>query len=193
MPVYPPTHTIPAGARPALRDPAGNQFGRPAAGGGDSMTTGPGGKDRRNAGARVVYDLLERRFKDQVLASAEWPDEACFEGLMCDVDGNLVEGTRSNLFVRRADRLLTPGLERAGVAGIVRAAVLAAAPALGLRCEIRTLAPAELAAADELFVTNSIIGIRSLARVRGHADWVFTARDCAEQLAAHLRGQGVVA
>ncbi|MCB1747717.1 MAG: GAF domain-containing protein [Gammaproteobacteria bacterium] len=34
------------------------------------MTTGPGGKDRRNAGARVVYDLLERRFKDQVLASA---------------------------------------------------------------------------------------------------------------------------
>ena len=72
-------------------------------------------------------------------------------------------------------------------------AVLAAAPALGLRCEIRTLAPAELAAADELFVTNSIIGIRSLARVRGHADWVFTARDCAEQLAAHLRGQGVVA
>ncbi|MCP5198360.1 MAG: aminodeoxychorismate lyase [Gammaproteobacteria bacterium] len=130
---------------------------------------------------------------DQVLASAEWPDEACFEGLMCDVDGNLVEGTRSNLFVRRADRLLTPGLERAGVAGIVRAAVLAAAPALGLRCEIRTLAPAELAAADELFVTNSIIGIRSLARVRGHADWVFTARDCAEQLAAHLRGQGVVA
>ena len=104
---------------------------------------------------------------DQVLASREWPDERCFEGLMCDPAGNLVEGTRSNLVLVRKNRLLTPELTSGGVAGIVRAAILELAPLLGLESEVATVPAARLADSDEVLVCNSVIGVRALRQVRG--------------------------
>src|SRR5690606_27354079 len=54
---------------------------------------------------------------DQVLASRELQDYD--EGLMCDPDGHVIEGIRSNLFVLTGQGIVTPDLSRAGVAGIM--------------------------------------------------------------------------
>ncbi len=35
---------------------------------------------------------------EQVIASMEWPDDDSMEGLMLDRDGNILEGTHSNIF-----------------------------------------------------------------------------------------------
>ncbi|MGE0486567.1 MAG: aminodeoxychorismate lyase [Gammaproteobacteria bacterium] len=128
---------------------------------------------------------------DQVMASREWPGDDCFEGLMRDGAGHLVEGTRSNIFLCRGDILVTPSLEMGGVAGVVRAAVLEIAPELGLRCEVRNIAVDELAQADELFVTNSIIGLRSITDVRGDERWCYATVARARALADRLREAGV--
>lgn len=96
---------------------------------------------------------------EQVMARAEWGDDLVHEGLMLDLDGNVIEGTMSNLFAVRNGVLLTPDLTRCGVAGVMRHQVLLLAHKLGITCEIVQLRAAELEGMDELFVTNSVIGI----------------------------------
>ena len=101
---------------------------------------------------------------EQVLARAEWDDPDIAEGLMQDIEGNVIEGTMSNLFVVQAGRLRTPGLSRCGVAGVMRARVLDEAVALGIAAEEGRIGVDDLDAADELFLTNSVIGVWPVRR-----------------------------
>ena len=96
---------------------------------------------------------------EQVMARREWDDTTIAEGLLLDLEGNLVEGTMSNLFLFRDGILLTPELQRCGVAGIMRSQVLAAAAGLPVDTGIRQLGMKDLEDADEVFICNSVIGI----------------------------------
>jgi 4-amino-4-deoxychorismate lyase len=104
---------------------------------------------------------------EQVLARREWDEPQIGEGLLLDVDGRLVEGTMSNLFLVREQLLLTPDLRRCGVAGIMRSIILEQAERQSLRAEIRALDSADLLAADEVFLCNSLIGIWPVRAVDG--------------------------
>jgi 4-amino-4-deoxychorismate lyase len=108
---------------------------------------------------------------EQVLARNEWQDEAVYEGLMCDPDGYLVEGTMSNVFALKDGVLHTPDLSRCGVHGVMRRQVLALAEQHGMPCRHGRITPSELAGMDEVFITNSLIGI---APVNAIADTVFS-------------------
>src|SRR3546814_11892855 len=83
---------------------------------------------------------------------------------MCDHDGHLVGGLRSNLFWVHDGRLLTPILDRCGVLGTMRERVRRLAVALGIECSEVRARPDVLAACDEGFVTNAVLGIRSEER-----------------------------
>jgi 4-amino-4-deoxychorismate lyase len=96
---------------------------------------------------------------EQVLARAEWQDAAFAEGLMRDSQGRVIEGVYSNLFLVREGTLLTADLSRCGVAGVMRAALLEQAVALGIPAQVRDLALSELEQADEVFVCNSVYGV----------------------------------
>ncbi|MCJ0824371.1 aminodeoxychorismate lyase [Luteimonas sp. 50] len=101
---------------------------------------------------------------EQVLARAECIEAGVDEGLMRDLDGNVVSATSANLFVFRDGRWLTPLLDRCGVAGVCRAQLL---PALQAR-EAR-LDTAALEAADAVFLCNAVRGILPLARLGARA------------------------
>ena len=96
---------------------------------------------------------------ENVLAASEWNDADIAEGLLMDTDGNVIEGVRSNLFAVLNDTLTTPSLLGCGVAGIQRDRVIAWANTNNVPLEIRTLSWDEIINADELFVTNSLIGV----------------------------------
>lgn len=96
---------------------------------------------------------------EQVLARSEWSDERCAEGLMRDSQGRIIEAVFSNLFLVSKEALLTPSLERCGVAGVMRSVLLEQAAALGIAVAVRDISYAELLAADEVFVCNSVYGI----------------------------------
>jgi 4-amino-4-deoxychorismate lyase len=96
---------------------------------------------------------------DCVLARSEWSDTGIAEGLMRDSHGAIVGGTMSNVFAVRGETIVTPRIDRAGVKGIMRGIVIEAARAAGLVVEEQALTAAHLAAADELFLTNTLIGI----------------------------------
>jgi 4-amino-4-deoxychorismate lyase len=106
---------------------------------------------------------------EQVLARAEWQDAEHAEGLMLDAAGRVIEGVYSNLFLFKGGVLLTPDLSRCGVAGVMRAELLAQAQAQGMRCDVRDIGVDALLQADEVFLCNSLYGVwpvRSLQRHR---------------------------
>ena len=100
---------------------------------------------------------------EQVLAQSEWSGTAIGEGLMLDTEGEVVCGTASNLFIVTGDILSTPDLRFSGVRGVMRLHVLKAARRLGIEVVERSLWPRDVESADEIFVTNAVRGIRTVA------------------------------
>jgi 4-amino-4-deoxychorismate lyase len=125
---------------------------------------------------------------DQVLARAEWDDEQVAEGLMCGLDGRVVCGTMSNLFVVIDECLLTPSLATAGIAGVMRELVLEMAAGLGEPVVVRDLSLEDLGQASECFLTNSQIG---LWPVRSIGEQIYTVGPVTRSLMSALVDQGV--
>lgn len=106
---------------------------------------------------------------EQVLARREWDGPAFAEGLLLDSEGRVVECTMSNLFMVVDGELVTPRLQRCGVAGVMRAFLMARALTLGMGLSERDVSRADLNAADELFVCNSGFGIWPVAHLGDRA------------------------
>lgn len=96
---------------------------------------------------------------EQVLASMEWNERDFQEGLMMDQEGYIVEGSKTNIFAVNRGVLHTPRIDRCGVLGIMRSVVIEVALANGIEVHQTRLTLDELVNADELFLTNSVIGI----------------------------------
>lgn len=93
-------------------------------------------------------------------ASAAGADEA----LLCDADGFLVEGARTNLVVVLAgDRVATPPVARGGQAGVAREILLDAIEAL-VEADV---AHAALASAREIVAVNAVRGARPITHLDG--------------------------
>jgi len=104
---------------------------------------------------------------EQVLARAEWQDPGYAEGLMQDQSGRVIEGVSSNLFMVDAGQLLTPDLQRCGVAGVMRAEIIEQSERQGIPCAVRDIGLAELMEADEVFLCNSLYGIWPVRELAG--------------------------
>jgi 4-amino-4-deoxychorismate lyase len=96
---------------------------------------------------------------ENVLARAEWQDSSIAEGLLKDANGNVIGGTMCNLFLLRDGVLTTPVLDACGIAGVMRDLILEYAQADGIVVRIAPVLPAEVRAADALFLVNSLIGV----------------------------------
>lgn len=109
---------------------------------------------------------------EQVLARSEWDDDSIREGLMLDINGRLVEGTMSNLFLVNHGQLKTPPVQENGIAGIMRAEVIKLATKLDIPVIEQALTLADLNEAEEVFLTNSLIEIWPVTRlIEPDAHW----------------------
>jgi 4-amino-4-deoxychorismate lyase len=104
---------------------------------------------------------------ENVLARAEWRDQSVAEGLMCDAEQRVVGGTMSNLFVVRGGRLTTPTLTHSGVRGVMRGVIIEEARRAGFVVDEDEIAAADLIKADEMFLSNSLIGIWPVSQFAG--------------------------
>ena len=142
----------------------------------------PLGSNPRLAGIKSLNRL------EQVLARAEWDNDGIAEGLMLNADGEVICGTMSNLFAVAEGRLWTPVLDECGVHGIMRAQVMDLAEELDIGCSEVRLTPATLAEADDMFLTNSRIGLLPVASLDGHS---YSRSPVTLRLRAGLAGRGV--
>lgn len=106
---------------------------------------------------------------DNVMARREWQDPAIYEGLLLDQEGWVVEGVMSNLYLLRDGQLQTPAIDRAGVAGVSRQVLLEAAASLGLQPQSTRLRPADVQAAQAVWLSNSLAGILPVAKLGEHS------------------------
>lgn len=96
---------------------------------------------------------------EQVLARAEWNDASIQEGIMLDVNDRVIEGTMTNLFYLKNHVLYTAALAECGIAGIMRGIIMMLSQRQGLAVVENHYTKEALLSADEVFVSNSIIGI----------------------------------
>jgi 4-amino-4-deoxychorismate lyase len=124
---------------------------------------------------------------EQILARREWTEADIADALMFSSSGALVSGTMSNVFLVRGSKILTPRIDRCGVAGVMRELVLELAAAAAMAAEERRLDAADLETADEIFLTNALIGIRPV-RELGEKRWLPgpATRQLQRELAAYL-------
>jgi len=85
---------------------------------------------------------------------------------MCDADGNVIEGTMSNLLAIHGGTLLTPDLSRCGVAGVLRQWLMDRAQLNCIEVQIKDIGLEELLAADDAILCNSIIGAWPIKRLQ---------------------------
>jgi 4-amino-4-deoxychorismate lyase len=97
---------------------------------------------------------------EQVLARSEWNDPGIAEALMFSSSGALISGTMSNVFLVHDSRLLTPRLDRCGVAGIMRELIIEEAAQAAIPVVECRLEAAALEQARELFLSNALWGVR---------------------------------
>ena len=114
----------------------------------------------------VLAGLKHLNRLDQVMASLQLPEQF-HEGLMCNASGDLIEGIKSNIFIVLDGVLITPELSLCGVAGIMRAAILAMRHEHpNLSVTERKLGLEDLESASEVFACNSVMGIWPITQIQ---------------------------
>ena len=122
---------------------------------------------RRNEWSPLSQVKALANYPDALLALAQAQRRGADEAILLNTRGDLACASVANLWLARSGTLLTPPLASGATAGVVRAALLAAAPRLGLRAQETPLTPDDLWAADEALLTNSVRGVQALVAVDG--------------------------
>lgn len=126
------------------------------------------------SGARVVttsYHLgpLSRHktlsFITNIRARAEARKRGAHEGILFDRRGDPAECSASNIFTVKDGKVITPSLESGILPGITRAEVIDICRVDGIPVEERSLLLDETRSADEMFLTNTIMGVMGVAAV----------------------------
>ncbi|MGQ0743978.1 MAG: aminotransferase class IV [Acidimicrobiales bacterium] len=105
-------------------------------------------------------------YGENVVCLAWARERGACEALLVNLDGQVCEGTGSNLFAVGDGVLLTPPLSSGCLAGITRELVLElAAKTAGLAVEVRSLTPADLARCQEVFLTSSIRQVQPVSLI----------------------------
>lgn len=84
--------------------------------------------------------------------------------LFLGLDGSVLEGCVTNVFLVKGGRLRTPALEGI-LPGVTRATVLEIARSEGIRASEGRVVPRDLERADEVFLTNAMIEVLPVSRV----------------------------
>lgn len=106
---------------------------------------------------------------ENVLAVGEARAAGAHEALMLDREGYVTEGATSNVFMVKGGRIETPPLDAGILQGVTRGLVLRLASQERLPVAERRLTPADLAAADEIFITSTMREILPVVRLDGAA------------------------
>jgi 4-amino-4-deoxychorismate lyase len=99
---------------------------------------------------------------EQILARASLKRD---EAIMLDENQNIISVTQGNIYFIFGQRLVTPKLDRCGVIGSRRSLILDLAESLEMNVEEVNISINDAIKADEVFISNSIIGIQSVSSI----------------------------
>jgi branched-chain amino acid aminotransferase len=121
---------------------------------------------RRNSqGLLARFKVLN--YLESIIARNEAIAKGSFETIFLNELGHVCEGTVSNIFMVKGNRLMTPSVDCGVLPGVTRNIVLGLAPFIGLGKEEGRFEESRLIDSDEVFVTNSLIEIIPVVRIDG--------------------------
>ena len=88
---------------------------------------------------------------EQVLISRELSAKKLPETLVMDIENQVIEGSKSNLFLIKNHKTVTPELSNAGVEGVIRNSLLGIAEELDIEIHIAKVSLQDVLNADEVF------------------------------------------
>jgi 4-amino-4-deoxychorismate lyase len=104
-------------------------------------------------------------FLDAAAALRAVQGSGAFEGIWLNSRGQIMEGTRSNVFFVKNGHLYTPSLESGCLAGIRRRIVIEKALELTIPFSEGVYYPKDLLNADEVFLTNSLMEVMPVSEL----------------------------
>jgi len=119
---------------------------------------------KRNPCSPLSY-LKSMNYMENILAREEAKQQGYDEALLLNVHGKLCEGSVSNLFWVRDHTLFTPEVSCGLLEGITRKQVVQICRTLSIKLMQGAFDLSELESAEEVFMTNSLMGIMPVGRV----------------------------
>lgn len=93
-----------------------------------------------------------------VIARMEAAEQGADDALLLNEHGRLAESALANVFLAMGREIVTPPISEGVLPGVVRARVIELGSMLGYEVRERAVLRGEIEAADEIFLTNSLIG-----------------------------------
>jgi len=117
---------------------------------------------------------------EQILARINMHGHEC---IMLNEKGNPISVTQGNIFGIKDAVLLTPNLDNCGIEGTRRAVILAIALKLKLQVKVGELTLKTLYDCDEVFISNSVMGVKSVDSINAKQ---FTCQTLTQKIAQGL-------
>jgi branched-subunit amino acid aminotransferase/4-amino-4-deoxychorismate lyase len=111
------------------------------------------------AGAKTISRIMHQRARSIAV------EQGAYEALFLTIDGDIAEGTSTNIFVFAEGKLLTPPLNRGILGGVTRQNVLRACAESGIDYAEKRIEIHDLATADEVYVSNAVIGLIPVTKI----------------------------
>jgi len=96
---------------------------------------------------------------DMVLCAIEAKEMGWDDAIITNSKGKLIESSKSNLFIYKNNKLYTPTTDDGPLNGIMRQTVIEISNKIGIECIETHISETDIINVDEIFLTNSIIGI----------------------------------
>lgn len=107
-------------------------------------------------------------YLDCLLAKMEAEKAGAHEAFLTDVNGNILEGASSNVFIVKRGIIFTAPLSAPILAGTMRSWALKKIKQMKLKYKEKFFDSKELLSADECFITNSAVGVMPIVKIDGH-------------------------
>lgn len=124
----------------------------------------------RRCEGSVLHAIKSTSALDRIMAYDEAVEAGADEALIQTTDGHISGAAAANIFWVKDKILYTPSLDCAILPGVTREAALEIAAAAGIACVPGRYGVDVIKDADEMFITNSLIGVAPVIKVHDNYD-----------------------
>ena len=107
-------------------------------------------------------------YLDNILAKKEAMEAGYDEAILLNSAGNVADGSISNIFMIKGNQIITPLISDGALPGVIRTLLLEEFKTEFSFVE-KTITPEELMLADEIFLTNALMGVKKVCQLNHRA------------------------
>lgn len=112
-----------------------------------------------------LSDVKSIKYQQCAAALQSAKKQQCDEAIMLNAKREVAEGATSNLFFIKEQIIMTPPIQSGCLNGVTRQKVLDCIKAEGLRFKVQSIPEEQIFECDEIFCTNSVIGVMPITEV----------------------------